>query len=218
MTDLSAITDVFLHTGAYLDTLSAEFGVWLYVILFLIIFVETGLVVMPFLPGDSLIFAAGALAGTGRLELEVLAVIFLVAAIAGDTLNYTVGRFAGEKIVTKYPRLIPPKHLTRASEFFENHGGKAVVLARFVPVVRTVVPFVAGAGSMRYPLFMRYNILGALIWVASALLAGYFLGAIPFVQENFSIVIIAVIFVSLLPPIIGYWSAKKPTVDRQPSE
>lgn len=218
MDTLSAIADVFLHTGAYLDSMLVEYGVVIYAILFGIIFVETGLIVMPFLPGDSLIFAAAALAGAGSLNIWILVALFLTAAIAGDALNYFVGKFFGAKLMEKYPHLISEKHMTRASMFFETYGGKAVILARFVPILRTIVPFMAGAGGMRYPLFTKYNVVGAVLWVGTASAAGFFLGSIPFVQRNFSIILVAIVIISLIPPFfeIIRVGRKHAAVDREP--
>src|SRR5687767_7719906 len=181
------------------------YGPWIYAILFAIVFAETGLVVTPFLPGDSLLFAAGALAGTGALDPLVTAILITVAAITGDAVNYAVGRAAGTRIIQRsrvdprWGRWIRPEYIERAHEFFERQGGKAIVLARFVPIVRTFVPFVAGAAEMSYPAFAFYNITGALAWVFSCFGLGYLFGNVPIVKDNFWIVALVIIAISLIP-------------------
>lgn len=191
-----------LHLDKYLGQIISTYGVLTYIILFLIIFLETGLVFIPFLPGDSLLFAAGAFAALGSLNIYILLVLLMVAAILGDTVNYWIGHFFGEAIVA-HPKIpINQKHIDQTQEFFKKHGGKTIILARFVPIVRTFAPFVAGAGQMSYPQFVSYNFIGGIAWVLIATLAGYFFGNIPFVKENFSLVIIGVVLISILP--IGF--------------
>ncbi len=196
------LIDFILHINVHLDTLVVDFGPVVYVFLFLIVFCETGLVVTPFLPGDSLLFAAGAVAAGGSLDVWILIVLFLIAGIAGDTMNYWIGRFAGEKLLTKFPHIIKPYHLEKTNKFFERYGGKTIIFARFVPVVRTLAPFVAGAGEMMYGKFMRYNIIGSFIWVCLFVPLGYFFGNISFVQDNFSLALLVIIVFSFSPPFV----------------
>jgi membrane-associated protein len=207
---LTQFVDLLLHSDVYLQQLVATYGVWIYGILFAIVFAETGLVVTPFLPGDSLLFAAGALAGTGALNPALVVILLVVAAIAGDAVNYAVGRAAGTRIIERarvdprWGRWIRPAYVDRAHEFFERQGGKAIVLARFVPIVRTFVPFVAGAAEMSYPAFALYNVTGAIAWVALCVGAGYVFGQVPIVRDNFSLVALGIVFVSLLPMLVEY--------------
>jgi membrane-associated protein len=207
---VAELFDLLLHTDVYLQQLVTTYGVWIYGILFLIVFAETGLVVTPFLPGDSLLFAAGALAGGGSLNPGVTAVLLVVAAIAGDAVNYSVGRISGTRIIQlsrtdpRWGRWVKPEYIQRAHEFFERQGGKAVVLARFVPIVRTFVPFVAGVAEMSYPAFALYNVTGAIAWVTICVGAGYLFGQVPIVRDNFSLVALGIVFVSLLPMLIEY--------------
>lgn len=209
--------DFVLHVDHHLTEMLNEFGGWTYGLLFLIIFCETGLVVTPFLPGDSLLFAAGTFAGTGHLSLPMILLSLSAAAILGDTVNYAIGRRFGEAILAREGMwLIRREHITRTEQFFDRHGGKAVVLARFAPIVRTFAPFVAGAGRMRYRRFMAYNVTGGIAWVFLCTLAGYAFGNIPIVRDNFSIVVLGIVFVSVLPmgiEIIRSWigaRAKEP--------
>lgn len=202
MNPLLFIIDFVLHIDVHLGQIIASYGFATYVILFLIIFVETGLVFMPFLPGDSLLFAAGAFAALGSLNIVTILVILTVAAILGDTCNYWIGHFFGKKLVDN-PRIpINKEHIEETQKFFHKHGGKTIILARFVPIVRTFAPFVAGIGNMSYTRFLSYNVSGGIIWVLIATLAGYFFGNIPFVQENFSLIILVVILISVLPMIV----------------
>jgi membrane-associated protein len=202
------VLDYLLHLDRHLAMLVAEYGVWIYVILFAIVFAETGLVVTPFLPGDSLLFAAGALAAISALDLATLLILLSIAAIAGDAVNYAIGRYAGPRVFRGeaaqgfWGKLLNREHLNRAHEFFERYGGKAIVMARFVPIVRTFVPFVAGAGAMTYSKFGFYNVSGGLLWVGVCTLGGYAFGNVPVVQANFSLVIIGIITVSLIPVAI----------------
>jgi len=195
-----------LHLDQHLDGLVAQFGPWLYVILFLIVFCETGLVITPFLPGDSLLFAVGALtAREGGLNFWIVLVVLSVAAVLGDTVNYWIGYFLGEKIQKKFPRLIKPEYLKRTHNFYERYGGKTIIIARFVPIVRTFAPFVAGVGKMTYGRFMMFNVTGGLLWIGLLLPAGYFFGNLEIVRKNFSLVVLAIIFLSILPAIIEFW-------------
>jgi membrane-associated protein len=207
---VAELIDLLLHVDTYLRDLVTTYGTWVYAILFAIVFAETGVVVTPFLPGDSLLFAAGALAATGALDLWTAAATVTVAAIAGDAVNYAIGRSIGRQLVRRaesdprWRRWLNPAYVTRAHEFFERHGGKAIVLGRFMPIVRTFVPFVAGIGEMSYPSFAFYNIAGALLWVGVCVGAGYAFGAVPIVRDNFSLVAIGIVFVSLLPMVIEF--------------
>lgn len=194
------IIDVFLHLGDYLAQVIAIFGVWTYVILFLVIFAETGFVVTPFLPGDSLLFIVGAFAAVGHLNIVVVYVVLLAAAILGDTANYWFGNKLGAKVFSKEnSKLFNRKYLLKTEAFYEKYGRKTIIIARFVPIVRTFAPFVAGIGKMRYSVFLTYNIIGAFVWVTSLVLVGYFFGNLPIVKENFEYAIYIIIFVSLLP-------------------
>jgi membrane-associated protein len=195
------LIDVVLHLDKYLKELVPEYGIWIYLILFLIIFCETGLVVTPFLPGDSLLFAIGALAGAGALNLYVILIMLTIAAILGDSVNYWIGHFVGPKVFKSNSRWFNPKHLEKTHNFYERYGGKTIIIARFVPIVRTFAPFVAGIGRMSYAKFMTYNVVGAFVWIFSLTLAGYWFGGLPFVQNNFSSVILAIIIISILPGI-----------------
>jgi membrane-associated protein len=207
---LTQLVDLLLHADVYLQQLVATYGTWIYGILFAIVFAETGLVVTPFLPGDSLLFAAGALAGSGSLNPTLTVILLVAAAISGDAVNYSIGRAAGTRIIQRsrvdprWGRWIKPAYVDRAHEFFERQGGKAIVLARFVPIVRTFVPFVAGVAEMSYPAFALYNVAGAVGWVVICVGAGYLFGQVPIVRENFSLVALGIVFVSLLPMLVEY--------------
>ncbi len=208
---MTEIIDFILHVDRYLLDLTQDYGVWIYAILFVIVFAETGLVVTPFLPGDSLLFATGALAATGALDIRVATALVVVAAIVGDAVNYAIGRSAGKRIIhlastdPRWARWINPAYVARAHEFFERHGGKAIVLARFAPIIRTFVPFVAGAGSMSYPAFAFYNVTGGILWVGVCVMAGYAFGQVPVVKDNFSAVALGIVAVSLLPIAYEWW-------------
>jgi membrane-associated protein len=193
-----------LHIDRYLDGWAGEYGVWVYAILFLIIFAETGLVVTPFLPGDSLLFAIGAIAARGVLSLPVILIGLSAAAIIGDALNYSIGRFFGDVVTRKFARVVKPEYIEKTHTFYERYGTKTIVLARFVPIVRTLAPFVAGVGQMRYRDFFLYNILGGIFWILSMTLAGYAFGNLEFIRKNFSLVVLAIVFVSVLPMVIEY--------------
>ena len=204
METMKKLLDIVLHLNTHLDGLVAEYGAWVYAILFLIVFCETGLVVTPFLPGDSLLFAVGAIAANGRLDLWMAMGLVLAAAILGDSVNYSIGRYAGHKLIQKFPRLIQQKHIDKTHEFFERYGGKTIIIARFVPIVRTFAPFVAGIGAMTYSRFIMFNVVGALLWVGLITPAGYFFASHPIVQKNFSLVILGIIFISILPAVIEF--------------
>jgi membrane-associated protein len=207
---MTELIDLLLHVDTYLLDIVARYGRWIYALLFGVVFAETGLIVTPFLPGDSLLFAAGAIAATGSLDITLIAVVLLAAAVTGDAVNYAVGRAAGVRLIERAradPRVgrwINPAHIVRAHEFFERHGGKAVVLGRFMPIVRTFVPFVAGVAEMTYPTFAFYNLAGGVAWVGLCVGGGYVFGNVPIVKENFSLVVLGIVAVSLLPMVIEY--------------
>ena len=196
--------DVILHVDKYLNAIAADYGLWTYAILFLIVFCETGFVVTPFLPGDSLLFAAGALSAGGVLDPSIIAGLLVAAAFIGDNVNYWIGRRVGPAVFERDNRLFKKEHLLKAHAFYEKHGGKTIILARFVPIVRTFAPFVAGVARMGYPKFQAYNIVGAVLWVALFVYSGFFFGNLPFIKRNFSIVIVAIIIISILPGVIEY--------------
>lgn len=197
-----------LHIDQHLFALVQEYGALLYVILFVVVFCETGLVVTPFLPGDSLLFAAGAVAGAGYLSYPLLMVVLLAAAVIGDACNYEIGRLTGPSIFNRKTRWLNKEHLLKAHAFYEHHGGKAIIIARFVPIVRTFAPFVAGVALMNPITFLSYNVIGAILWVLGLVSAGFFLGNIPFVKENFSLVVYGIIVVSVLPVVFEVVRAK----------
>ncbi len=202
--------NLFLHLDTHLNAVIRDYGVWTYLILFLIIFCETGLIVTPILPGDSLLFAAGTFAASGALDLTWLLVLLIVAAILGDAVNYTVGHFMGPKVFAQEDsRIFKKEYLDRTHQFYEKYGGKTIIIARFVPIVRTFAPFVAGVGSMTYGKFASYNIIGGILWVTVCVFAGYVFGNLPIVKENFTLVILGIIFVSILPGIIEYWRQRQ---------
>ncbi len=198
------IFDIVLHLDEYLSVVIADYGPGTYAILFAIIFAETGFVVTPFLPGDSLIFAAAAFSGLGLLNPWLLFGLLSVAAILGDSINYAIGHAVGPRVFREDVRFLKREYLERTHAFYEKYGGKTIIIARFVPIIRTFAPFVAGVGAMTYRKFIIYNIAGGLLWVGLFTALGYFFGNIPAVQENFTLVIIAIVFISLLPPIIEY--------------
>ena len=201
---LSAI-DFFLHLDVYLSEIIAAYGLWTYLILFAIIFAETGFVVTPFLPGDSLIFAAATFAGLGLLNPVLLFILLTFAAILGDSVNYAIGHAIGPRVFREDVRFLKREYLDRTHAFFEKYGGKTIILARFMPIIRTFAPFVAGVGAMTYGKFLLYNVIGGLLWVGLFTILGYFFGNIPAVQENFTFVILGIIFISILPPIIEFF-------------
>jgi membrane-associated protein len=201
--------DFVLHMDEHLATIISQYGTWTYALLFLIIFLETGFVVTPFLPGDSLLFAAGTFAALGSLSPWVLFGLLGIAAIIGDTVNYWIGNYIGDRAFSGNIRWLKKEHLDRTHEFYEKHGGKTIILARFIPIIRTFAPFVAGVGSMTYGRFVTYNVVGGISWVAIFTFMGYFFGNLPFVRKNFELVIFAIIFISLLPPIFEFFKARK---------
>ncbi len=212
MEEIKSAIDVFLHLDRHLGEWSQALGPWLYVLLFAIVFCETGLVVTPFLPGDSLLFAVGALASLpdSGVNIAVVAPLLIAAAVIGDAVNYAVGAYMGPKVFSREDsRWLSKKHLQRTHEFYEKYGGKTIILARFVPIVRTFAPFVAGVGSMTYSRFALYNVTGAVVWVLSFLLAGYYFGQIPTIKSNFHIVIVAIIVISVLPIVFEYVRARR---------
>ena len=201
---LTAFLDILLHLDKHLAILVQQYGPWIYAILFFIVFAETGFVVTPFLPGDSLLFVAGALAAIGDMNLALLVASLSVAAILGNTANYAIGRWFGQRLLNWNSRLINRGALQKTHAFYELHGGKTVVLSRFLPLFRTFAPFVAGMGAMGYARFTLFNVIGGLAWVLSLTLAGYWFGNLPWIKANLSLVIVAIIAVSLLPAVIGY--------------
>ncbi len=207
---LQQAVDLFLHLDVHLRAIIADYGGWTYLILFAVVFCETGLVVTPFLPGDSLLFAVGTFAALGALDLLGSMLLLMAAAVAGDTANYWIGWALGPKLQREGRlRFVKPQHLERTHQFYEKYGGKTIIIARFVPIVRTFAPFVAGLGSMTYGRFMAYNVVGAVAWVLLCTLAGYFFGNLPLVQENFSLVILAIVFISILPGVVEVWRARR---------
>ena len=198
-----------MHIDKYLAVIVQNYGIWVYLILFVFVFCETGLVVVPFLPGDSLIFAAGALAAKGIMDIKLVYVIFACAAILGDTVNFEIGRFIGPKIFGQEKiRFLKKEYLDKTKNFYDRHGGKTIIIARFIPIVRTFAPFVAGIGEMKYFKFISYNFIGGLLWVSLFVFAGFYFGNMPAVKNNFTIVIFAIIFISILPGIIGLLKSK----------
>ena len=204
---LSAFADLVLHLDKHLVFFVQQYGDWVYALLFAIIFTETGVVIAPFLPGDSLLFVAGALCVTEGMSLPVLMVLLIVAAILGDALNYSVGRWFGVALMTR-TRLISPEKIKYTQDFFEKHGPKTIVIARFLPIVRTMAPFVAGFSGMNAKRFLTYNVSGGVLWVVSLTVAGYLFGNMPFVKNNLTAVILLIIFLSILPGIIAYFKAR----------
>ena len=209
---LQQTIDIFLHLDSHLNSWAGMLGPWLYLVLFLIIFCETGLVVTPFLPGDSLLFAVGALASVdgSSIRLPLLSVLLFGAAVAGDAVNYAIGARIGPRVFSRSDsRLFNREHLIRTQRFYEKYGGKTIVLARFVPIIRTFAPFVAGIGTMAYPRFALFNVTGGALWVLSFLLGGFFFGNVPAVKQNFPYVIVAIIVISIIPPILEYLRARR---------
>ena len=206
---LKQFFDVVIHLREHIGELIAYYGPHIYTVFFLVIFCETGLVLTPFLPGDSLLFTAGAFAALGQLNIWLMFGLLSVAAILGDTVNYWIGHYLGPKVFQwERSRFFNPAHLKRTHAFYEKYGAKTIILARFVPIVRTFAPFVAGIGAMTYSKFIVYNIVGGLAWVAICLFAGYWFGNIPWVAKNFEVVIVGIIFVSVLPMIFEYWRSR----------
>jgi membrane-associated protein len=206
---LMDLLDIVLHLDVHLLKMVQEYGIWIYAILFAIIFAETGFVVTPFLPGDSLLFVAGAIAAGGAMNVHLLAVLLVAAAVLGNSLNYAIGRWFGKRFFKEgKSRWLNPKHLEKAHEFYERHGGKAVVISRFLPIVRTYIPFVAGMAAMTPARYTAYNVAGAVAWVGSLSYAGYFFGNIPWVKSNLTWLIIGIIVVSLLPLVVAFVRSK----------
>ncbi len=206
---INFLIDFVLHLDEQLAAIIAQYGTWTYGLLFFVIFIETGFVVTPFLPGDSLLFAAGSFASKEVLNPWMLFGLLSFAAVLGDTVNYWIGKSVGERAFSGNIRWLKKEHLDRTHEFYEKHGGKTIILARFIPIIRTFAPFVAGVGSMTYGRFITYNVVGGLAWVAIFTFMGYFFGNLPFVQKNFEIVIFAIIFISFIPPVLEFFKARK---------
>ena len=200
---LAYLIDVVLHLDRHLVELIRDYGAWVYLILFLIIFAETGLVVTPFLPGDSLLFVAGTLAAAGGMDIGLLILLLCVAAILGDSVNYAIGKHVGDRMV-KSGRFVRQEHVDRTHAFYEKYGGKTIVIARFVPIVRTFAPFVAGMGQMDYGRFLLFNVTGGILWVVSLTTAGYFFGNLPVVKDNLSLVVLGIVIASIMPAVIEY--------------
>lgn len=211
--------DIFLHLDVHLSAVIQTYGVWTYLLLFLIIFCETGLVVIPFLPGDSLVFAAGAFAAIGQMNIGILYIMLCFAAILGDTVNYEIGKFLGPKVFEEHNiKFLKKEHLEKTQKFYEKHGGKTIILARFIPIIRTFAPFVAGVGKMKYKKFISFNFVGGISWITIFLFMGYFFGNIPSVKHNFTFVIIGIIFISILPGLIEYIRQKRITSSKNIKE
>jgi len=200
--------DIFIHLDKYLGDIILQYGTLTYLLLFFIIFMETGLVVTPFLPGDSLLFAAGTFAAIEALDVRILFLLLAAAAIIGDTVNYWIGHIIGPRAFTGEVRFLKKEYLDRTHEFYERHGGKTIILARFIPIIRTFAPFVAGIGAMSYGHFIVYNVIGGLAWVALFTFGGYFFGNLPAVKNNFSLVVMAIIFISILPGVFEYFKER----------
>ena len=207
---LSGFLDLVLHLDRHLLALTQNYGAWIYGVLFLIVFLETGVVVTPFLPGDSLLFVAGAIAAAGALNVHGLVILLIAAAIAGDSLNYSIGRYLGPRVFRfDDSRFFKRTYVDRTHAFFERHGGKALIIARFVPIIRTYAPFVAGIGVMPYRRFLLFNVVGAVLWVILLTYAGFFFGNLPLVKKNLTLVILGIIVLSILPGVIEVWRARR---------
>jgi len=206
---VTGIIDFILHIDVHLQEIIGQYGALTYLILFLIVFAETGLVVTPILPGDSLLFAAGTFAALGSLNPFLLTLLLIAAAIAGDTVNYWVGHWVGPKAFSGKIRWLRADYMKRTEEFYERHGGKTIIMARFVPIVRTFAPFVAGVGRMHYGRFLAFNVVGAVLWVSLCVMAGYFFGNLPFVRENFSLVVLGIIGVSMIPLVVEWIRSRR---------
>jgi membrane-associated protein len=215
---LAQIVDIFLHVDKHLGAIIQSYDTWTYLILFGVVFAETGFVVTPFLPGDSLLFAAGAFSARGALDVHTVALLIFIAAILGDALNYTIGHFIGPKLLSKpNSKIFKKQYLDRTNKFYEKYGGKTIIIARFVPIVRTFAPFLAGVGAMNYSKFAIYNVVGAALWVLLFVYGGYMFGDLPFVKKNFSLVILAIIVLSVLPAVIEVWNARRESSKNTPA-
>jgi membrane-associated protein len=211
METLAALWDLVVHLDHHLAAFVAQHGVWVYALLFAIVFCETGLVVTPFLPGDSLLFVTGALAAAGGMDIVTVMLVLVAAALCGDNVNYWIGRWIGPRVFSyKESRWFNPQHLERAHAFYERHGGKTIILARFVPVVRTYVPFVAGVGAMPYLRFLSFSVVGALVWVLSLCALGYFFGNLEVVKKNLTLVIIGIVLLSISPGVVAWLKSRRP--------
>jgi membrane-associated protein len=207
---IASFLDLVVHLDQHLRALAQNYGNWIYAVLFLIVFLETGLVVTPFLPGDSLLFVAGTIAAAGELHVHGLVLLLIFAAIIGDSVNYAVGRYLGPRVFRfEDSRFFKRAYLERTHAFFERHGGKTIIIARFVPIIRTYAPFVAGIGAMSYRDFLLFNVTGAILWVVSLTYAGYFFGNLPLVKDNLTLVIVCIIVLSSMPGIIEFWRARR---------
>jgi len=207
---IAGFLDLVVHLDQHLRTLAQNYGSWVYAVLFLIVFLETGLVVTPFLPGDSLLFVAGTIAAAGELHVHGLVLLLVSAAIIGDSVNYGIGRYLGPRVFRfEDSRFFKRAYLERTHAFFERHGGKTIIIARFVPIIRTYAPFVAGIGAMSYRHFLFFNVAGAILWVTSLTYAGYFFGNLPVVKNNLTVVIVGIIVLSIMPGIIEFWRARR---------
>jgi membrane-associated protein len=213
---IQQIFSIFLHLDKHLGEILQTYGTWTYLILFVVIFLETGVVATPFLPGDSLLFAAGAFAAIGALDVKIVLVLLAAAAILGDTANYWIGRKVGPRVFKEDVRYLKREYLERTHRFYEKHGGKTIVLARFIPIIRTFAPFVAGIGTMSYPRFLAYNVFGGCLWVMMFVLSGYFFGNLPFVREHFSLVILAIIVLSVMPLVYEVIRSARSAPEKEP--
>ena len=215
---INFLIDFILHMDVHLNEIISNYGAWTYGILAGVVFMETGFVVTPFLPGDSLLFAAGTFAALGSLNPVTLFLLLSTAAILGDTVNYHIGQYIGERAFSGEIKFLKKEYLEKTQVFYDKHGGKAIILARFVPIIRTFAPFVAGVGTMKYRKFISYNVIGGVIWVALFISMGYFFGNIPFVKKNFELVIFAIIFISFIPPVLEVLKARKEAKEAAPAE
>jgi len=206
---IAQFVDIVLHLDQHLGVFLEQHGAWIYLLLFVIVFCETGLVVTPFLPGDSLLFVAGTLAAAGGMDVLGVMATLIAAALTGDNVNYWIGRYLGPRVFRPENRWLNHNHLDRTQSFYERHGGKTIILARFIPIIRTFAPFVAGIGRMHYGRYLAFCVVGALVWVVSLVLAGYFFGNLPWVKKNLSLVILGIIVLSLVPIALQYWNHRR---------
>ncbi len=215
---LTTLINIFLHLDTYLEQIISQYGTLTYAILFLIIFAETGLVITPFLPGDSLLFAAGALASLGGLNIYFMFLLLTAAAIIGDAVNYSIGRAIGKRAFSSEIKWLKKEYLERTHAFYEKHGGKTIFLARFVPIVRTFAPFIAGVSEMSYSYFSTYNVVGAIVWVGTFLFAGHFFGEMPIVKQNFELIMVAIVVVSVVPAVYEALKARQEEKEKKTSQ